>query len=769
FYAMKDARTPALINLVMVAVRIPLLIACVNLPPALIVPGMALGTTVSYLAGAIVGEIWLRHRYGPMGTRRTLVTLAKMTVASAVGGAAAVGVGMLVSDGSVDTLGEALAQILICAPVGLVIIAGLALLLRVEELDPVRRQLVGRLPHRFSANSSSGSINPEASTRVHHEGHGTLVGSHRSAGDSFADVTVPTLPGPSSISREQVSEPVSDNRGGGRTAPTTAQVGDDDPEATTEVRLDQVAGPADATLDVPDAAVGKIDTDGTATQTIVSPGSAPPLNPGMMIGGRYRLVSLVASDGGGHWFWRAKDTVLPRDMAVTILPDTTGTSATVARTLRAGRLHHVGLPQTLDVGTDHGQSYVVGQWVDGATLTDLVSGGPLDADVATSITAKLSEAVAEAHRNGVSLGAIHPSLVRVNFDGQVRLSHVIAHASATPDQDIRAIGGLLYLMLTGTWPLTDPSAADGGVPLPNAPTRLGRELPADEVVATVPEALSALAGRALHPEEPDGIHAVGAIAALLRSPETVAGIADAPPTPEVRPLSAADRRLIRERRAKLSLAGVVLAVFALLIVIALGGLTNQFMASIQNSAPDELPMIDSATSTTAAPSTEAAPSSSAPASSPGAPAAGPVPIVGGAVYDPEGDGAPDYKDYLDRAFDGNEGSFWLTWVYKQQFPTLKSGVGLTLELEREVSPTQVTVKSATNGTVIEVRTANSANPGPVDSTTKLGWAMVNDGVATVDTTNAPKSKYLIVYVVKLGQTPDNQFQSKINEILVTGS
>ena len=188
-----------------------------------------LGTTVSYLVGAIVGEIWLRHRYGPMGTRRTLVTLAKMTVASAVGGAAAVGVGMLVSEGSVDTLGEALAQILICAPVGLVVIAGLALLLRVEELDPVRRRLVGWLPRRFSRNSGSGSINPEASTRVQHDGHGTLVVSHRSAGDSSADVTVPTVPGPSSISREQVSEPVSDNRSGGRTAPTAADVGDDDP------------------------------------------------------------------------------------------------------------------------------------------------------------------------------------------------------------------------------------------------------------------------------------------------------------------------------------------------------------------------------------------------------------------------------------------------------------------------------------------------------------------------------------------------------------
>ena len=764
FYAMKDARTPTLINLVMVAVRIPLLIACVNLPAPLIVPGMALGTTVSYLAGAIVGEIWLRHRYGPMATRRTLVTLGKMTVASLVGALIAAGLGLLLTDGTVDTLGESLVQVLICAPIGLVVIAGIALLLRVDELDPVRRRLQRLLPSRFKGDSGAGSANPGASIRVSDGGHGTLVGGGPVAGEPSAVATVPTLPGPSSISREQVPEPVSDNRGGGRAAPTA----DDDHEATTEVRVDQVALSTD---DPRDGAAGSVRADSAATTQVVGGSAVSALNPGMMVGGRYRLVSLIASDRVGHWFWRAKDTVLPRDMAVTVLPDTTGTSATVARTLRAGRLHHVGLPQTLDVGTDHGQSYVVGQWVDGATLTDLVSGGPLDPDVATSITAKLSEAVAEAHRNGVSLGAIHPSLVRVNFDGQVRLSHVIAHASATPDQDIRAIGGLLYLMLTGTWPLGsptgDPTAADG-VPVAPAPTRLGREIPAGEVVATVPEALSALAERALHPEEPDGIHAVGAIAALLRSPETVAGIADAPPTPEIRPLSAADRRLIRDRRAKLSLAGVVLAVFAVLIVIALGGLVNQFTASIQNSAPEELPMIDSATATSAATSAGAPPESSGPASSTGAAAAGPVPIVGGAVYDPEGDGTPDYKDYVDRAFDGNDGSFWLTWVYKQQFPTLKSGVGLTLELERVVSPTQVTVKSATNGTAIDVRTATSMTPGPLDSTTKLGSATVTDGVATVDISNAPASKYLIVYVVQLGPTTDKQFQSKINEIAVTG-
>lgn len=768
FYAMKDARTPALINLVMVAVRIPLLIACIQLPGPLIVPGMALGTTVSYLVGAIVGEIWLRHRYGPMGTRRTLVTLGKMVVASAAGALAAVGLGALIFDGAVDSFGEAMAQVLICAPVGLIVIAALALLMRVEELDPFRGRILVRLPGRLGRRRSSpkssppkSSDNPAPSTRVSDEAHGRLGGSNQSP-----DGPAEPPSSPSSSSREQVSEPVSDIRSGSQTAPIAGPAEVADPEATTRTRT--IEPPNDTPPDATDTTDSTDTAEDTVENTII-PAAAPtesPLKPGMTVGGRYRLVSLVASDGAGHWFWRAKDTVLPRDMAVTILPDTTGTSATVARTLRAGRLHHVGLPQTLDVGTDHGQSYVVGQWVDGATLTDLVSGGPLDADVATSITAKLSEAVAEAHRNGVSLGAIHPSLVRVNFDGQVRLSHVIAHASATPDQDIKAIGGLLYLMLTGTWPLSAPGGSDG-VALPSAPTRLGREVPADEVVGTVPEALSALAERALHPEEPDGIHAVGAIAALLRSPETTAGLPDAPATPEVRPLSAADRRLIRERRAKLSLAGVVLAVFAVLIVIALGGLSNQFTASIQNSAPDELPMIDAAATTAATTAAAPSPESSAPASSTGAAAAGPVPIVGGAVYDPEGDGKPDYKDYVDRAYDGNEGSFWLTWVYKQQFPTLKSGVGVTLELEKAVTPTQVTVKSATNGTVIEVRTATSLNPGPVDSTTKLGWAMVNDGVATVDLTKAPKSKFLIVYAVKLGQTSDNQFQSKINEIVVT--
>ncbi|HYN73799.1 MAG TPA: lipid II flippase MurJ, partial [Nakamurella sp.] len=848
FYAMKDARTPTIINAIMVAVRVPLLISSATLDEALIIPGLAVATSVSYLVGAIAGEIWLRARYGPMGTRRTLLTLLKMTVAGAAGAVAAMLVGNRLLQLEVEDLGDALVEILISGTVGLMVIAAVAVLLKVEELVPLRRRIAAivrkvirrgpppgtnppgapgstdavtvalTLPSPLAGQMSpAGASAPGMSPR-----HGTLRGSSTSVSADDAERTVrldtraprPNGPGgPDSQldapteparPREQVKGSVPSNSGG---------------PAGRGVAEEELATPSEVTIDSPNRETGGVATGGTGadgdatrvlnaaeltsanepppsfaddeagvTMPTTSSGAvggagsdaavervaAAPLTPGTTIGGRYRLVSLVSADAAGHWFWRAKDTVLPRDMAVTILPDTTGASATVARTLRAGRLHHIGLPQTLDVGTDHGQSYVVGQWVDGATLTDLLSAGPLEPDVATSITAKISEAVAEAHRNGIALGAINPSLIRVNFDGQVRFSHVIAHGSATPDQDIRAVGALLYLMLTGTWPLPeplDPLAMAGRTvaSIPPSPTSLGRELPADEVRPGVPEALSALAERALHPDEPDGIHAVGAIAALLRSPETV-GHAEAATAPQDRPLSAGDRRLIRERRVKLSLAAVVLAVFAVLIVIAIGGLAKQFLASVENSAPDDVKMIDLNTPPSAqpaAPAPDAATSGGQPTPA-AAPAAAPVPIVAGQVYDPQGDGKPDYKAYVDRAYDGNADSAWLTWVYKQQFPSLKTGVGLNLELEKETTPTSVQITSATPGTKVEIRSSTGPTV-PLQQTTVLGSGTVTDKPLTIPLTAAPKSKYLLVFVTGMAPSADKQFQSKINEITVTGS
>ncbi len=832
FYAMKDGRTPTAINAVMVAVRVPLLLLSTRLGPDWVLPGLALATAVSYLVGAVVGEWWLRSRFGPMGTRRTLTTIGKMVLASAGGGAAGYYAARWTVGISPSGVVDALVTTVVATIVGLFTVGVLCAVLRVDELRPVLdrlSRLVGRSPGRSPRHSSSRSMGES----IRSDSPSRLPGWPESpAAEDTVELRVggrgdtprylPDIP--QTPNREQVTELVTDpNTGVPREIPSAAPVGSP-ADATAVVNTDATADiPAESTYVIPVGAAAGMHEQETAvmhagaTQQIAvtppaadartTPGAADDFAPGVTVGGRYRLVSLVGVDSADNKFWRAKDNVLPRDMAVTLLPDSSATSATVARTLRVGRLHHIGLPQTLDVGTEAGHSYVVGQWVDGATLTDLIAGGPLEPDVATSITAKVAEAVAEAHRNGIALGAINPSLVRVNFDGQVRLSHVIAHGSATPDQDIRAIGGLLYLMLTGTWPLAAPGSTgsgspgpvtgslsgnadptrklgtSGGQPLPVATTRRGREIPANEARPGVPEALSALAERALHPDEPAGIHAVGAISALLKQPDpppaTVAPSAGSPARPMLAP---AERRLIRERRIKLSVAAVMIAAFSALILIVTASLSKQVLGSIQDPNLTTVAKLDSPRPSAAvtsnsrssgsrAPSvTASGPGRSSPAPSssaaPTVPPSAPVKITDATVYDPNGDGVKDNTEQVPQAFDGFPATAWATFVYKDQLPALKPGVGLTLEFATEITPTSVQVTSDTPNSMFEVRSATSRDM-PFEQTTVIGEGMATSSPVTISLTSAPKSKYLIVFVSHFSPS-GLKWKSDINEIAVAG-
>lgn len=564
-------------------------------------------------------------------------------------------------------------------------------------------------------------------------------------------------------------------------------------------------GPQHEDDDAPTTAVpvGDRSEADTPTHAVPAPpgqGAAPEptepaveLAPGSTIGARYRLTSLVGTDVQGNRFWRARDSVLPRDMAITLLPDSSGTSATVARTLRAGRLRHIGLPQTLDLGTEHGQTFVVGQWVDGASLLDLIARGPLEPAVASAIGGRIAEAVAEAHRNGLALGSINPALVRVNVDGQARFSHVIAHATASPDDDIRAVGGLLYLMVTGTWPTSDALPPLSGSSVPTAPSRNGRELPAREVAPDVPNALSRLITRALHPEDRDGIHAIGAMSTLLQTPDPsvtsqpLSGTPTAEPEQPPPTMSPADRRLRKERRLKIGIAGMFLAAFVALILIVVGTLARNTFASINDQNKNLLDPLQDRPSTSVVPTTA---KNSPPATSPGASTPAPttpgstapsssaapaqqVQIVGASVYDPEGTGKRDNVDFLDRLWDGDPNTDWETWVYKQQFRAeaqggFKIGVGVVLQFDRPVTPQTVEIVSGQTGMTVQIRTATGLEPGPFDSTQLLATGDVAGGPVVIPVANAPKSQYLLVFLTQIPGS-GNAYKGQIGEIVVKGS
>ena len=69
---------------------------------------------------------------------------------------------------------------------------------------------------------------------------------------------------------------------------------------------------------------------------------------------------------------------------------------------------------------------------------------------------------------------------------------------------------------------------------------------------------------------------------------------------------------------------------------------------------------------------------------------------------------------------------------------------------------------------MEIRSA-TAPTIPLDQTTVLGSGTVTDQPLTITLTNAPKSNYLLVFVTTMARTGDHQYQSKINEIAVTGN
>lgn len=144
FYALTDSRTPTLIQLFTVAVKIPLLLLCpVLLPPDDVVLGLAAANSASFVAGAVLGQLLLRRRLGRVPTGEVLSTVGRTLVASLVAVFAAFGVVTLLTgvlDG-LSPLGRAWATLAVTLVVALPLCMVGLRLVRVRELDPLIRRL----------------------------------------------------------------------------------------------------------------------------------------------------------------------------------------------------------------------------------------------------------------------------------------------------------------------------------------------------------------------------------------------------------------------------------------------------------------------------------------------------------------------------------------------------------------------------------------------------------------------------------------------------
>lgn len=158
FYALADSRTPTMVQLFTVGVKIPmLLLAGALLPPEQVVLGLAAANSASFVCGAVLGQVLLRRRLGRLPTLEVLGTMASTTVAALLGVFVAFGVVTLLPiPDSWPAPAQAWTRLAVALVVAAPSILAAMRLLKVSEVDGVVKRIT-RLAGRLIPRRGSGA------------------------------------------------------------------------------------------------------------------------------------------------------------------------------------------------------------------------------------------------------------------------------------------------------------------------------------------------------------------------------------------------------------------------------------------------------------------------------------------------------------------------------------------------------------------------------------------------------------------------------------
>ncbi|HEV8165840.1 MAG TPA: serine/threonine-protein kinase [Actinomycetota bacterium] len=170
------------------------------------------------------------------------------------------------------------------------------------------------------------------------------------------------------------------------------------------------------------------------------------------IADRYAMRTPPLGRGGMGVVWRARDTVLGREVAIkevqvpAALPDDERARirGRVMREARvAARLNHAGAVTLHDIIDQDGHPFIVMELVEAPTLTDLVDErGPLPPAEVAAIGLALLDTLEAAHRVGIVHRDVKPGNVMVRPDGSTKLAD-FGIASVQGDPVLTASTGLL--------------------------------------------------------------------------------------------------------------------------------------------------------------------------------------------------------------------------------------------------------------------------------------------------------------------------------------
>lgn len=234
-------------------------------------------------------------------------------------------------------------------------------------------------------------------------------------------------------------------------------------------------------------------TDGS----VLEGGGAPEDdNVGRSLDGKYRLDKRLNSGGMGT-VYKATHLMLGKTMAVKLIKANLPASPEVVRRFQreakaASALNHPNIAPAYDLGqTQDGTLYIAMEYIDGASLKDVIQAGPIAPERTIHLLRQVASALSLAHRHEIIHRDLKPQNIMVTKDAD---GHEVAKLldfgiaktlddSATqltatgfslgtpqymsPEQaygrpvdgrsDIYSLGIILYEMLAGEVPFSDPS------------------------------------------------------------------------------------------------------------------------------------------------------------------------------------------------------------------------------------------------------------------------------------------------------------------------
>jgi serine/threonine protein kinase len=149
--------------------------------------------------------------------------------------------------------------------------------------------------------------------------------------------------------------------------------------------------------------------------------------------GPYEILGPLGAGGMGE-VYRARDTRLERDVAIKVLPTSLSSDASLKQRLEreakaVSKLSHAHICTLHDIGHQDGVDFLVMEYLEGETLEQRLGKGPLPSELTLRYAAQIADALAKAHKLGITHRDLKPSNVMLTKSGAKLMDFGLAKQS----------------------------------------------------------------------------------------------------------------------------------------------------------------------------------------------------------------------------------------------------------------------------------------------------------------------------------------------------